>query len=322
MAVYIGVAIIVLALGAWFYYEYNKRQQQNNLLEESLEDESLYVDGVRVNFEEVEGSNGDPDADVVYKKDTMFRDDLMKFEGEFLIEGLPLNEERRLSIDDAFLYLQELFGKEMPIKKPVLTPYDDVFPIEINELSEIIPLAEKIAVIMDIDPKSIELDFFEGSKPTDPSTTETTYSGAAGLYHGKNEAGKYVVTLADDMTGKPGRAIATIAHEFAHIKLLGEERMDENSEELTDMLPLFYGFGLFNSAYVFTFSRDKEGWSTSTLGYLSQVDWAYLFALYLYVRNEKEPEWFEHLNKTIAKDCRIAYNFIIKNPEKVLQPQA
>jgi len=323
MAVYVSVAILVVLLSLMFYSNHLKREKIRKQLEASLEDENLYIDGVRVNFEELEGSTGNPDEGVVYTKDTMFRDDLMKFEGEFLIEGLPLNEERRLSIDDAFLYLQELFGKDLLLKKPVITPYDIMVPQEINSPADIELLAGNIARIMDIDPDNIELGLFEGAKPVDPMTYDKDPNDitAAGLYYGKNENGKYLVTLADNMNAEPQRLIATIAHEFAHIKLLGEERMAENSEELTDMLPLFYGFGLFNAGHVFTFSKDKEGWSSSTLGYLSQADWAYLFALYLYERGEKEPEWFEYLNKTVAKDCRKAYDFIMANPDKVLQKQ-
>ena len=99
--------------------------------------------------------------------------------------------------------------------------------------------------------------------------------------------------------------------------------MEENSEELTDMLPLFYGFGLFNSAMVLAFTRESNGtqssWQSNTLGYLSFADWGYLFALYMHMRDEMEPQWFDHLNKTVSKDCKLALDFILANPDKVLR---
>lgn len=323
MELYITLAILAGLLGLWFYMSNRKRKKVNERIDASLEDTSIYVEGVgNIQFEDLhEMVNGNPEEGVKHTKDTMFREDLMQFEGEFLIPDLPLNEERRLSIDDAFLYLQELFGKDIMAKKPLRTLDEPLFPASIHELSEVIPLAHSIAEIMDIDPESLEIGFYEGDKAPDPDSAYENNS-AAGLYYGKNEAGNYEVGFADNLHLEPERLIATIAHEFAHIKLLGEERMAENSEELTDMVPLIYGFGLFNSNSAFKFSRDNRSWSTSKLGYLTQVDWAYLFALYLYVRDEKDPEWLRHLNKTIAKDCELAYNFIVANPDMVLQAQS
>lgn len=328
MAVYISIACIVAVLGFWFSYEFRLRKKENAKLQNTHDDETLYIDGVPVALDELDDLvNGDPDEGVKFIKDTMFKEDLMKFEGEFLIPGLPLNEERRQSIDDAFLYVLELFGKDL-LKKPVLTRDHPIFPIELNDPLEIIPLAHKIAEVMDIDPSTLDIGFFEGAKPVDPSAInpENTDTSAAGLYYGKNSDGKYQVDFADNIHVDVERIIATIAHEFSHIKLLGEGRMEENSEELTDMLPLFYGFGLFNSDMVLTFQRESNGthtsWQSNTLGYLSFADWGYLFALYMYLRDEMEPAWFTHLNKTVSKDCKLALSFIKANPDKVLQTAA
>lgn len=326
MEFYITFGIVVSLFGAWYYYYMKSRNQWKERDDNGPDDGSIFVQGRGyVRFKELDDMvNGDPDEGVKHVKDTMFREDLMKFEGEFLIPGLPLNEERRLSIDDAFLYLQELFGKEIMREKKVITPDDMMVPLSITTFHEIIPVVKNVAQRMDIDPESLAIRFHEGQGPVDPNSMDGRNGGksAAGLYHGKNEQGKYEVSLADNIHQQPERLIAVIAHELAHIKLLGEGRMAENSEELTDMVPLVYGFGLFNSNAVFKFSRDNESWSTYQLGYLTQVDWAYLFALYLHVREESEPDWMKHLNKTIAKDCRLALAFIITNPDKVLQPQS
>lgn len=325
MTAYIILAIILSIPVLWFYREFKLREKENEKLKESLEDETIYVDGIPLNEEDVnEIVKGDPDEGVKFIKDTMFRDDLMKFEGEFLIPGLPLNEERRRSIDDAFLYVLELFGKDI-VNKPIYTRNHSIFPVEINNESEAIQLAHKIAEIMEIDADSLEIGFFEGKKPSDPMAIDVNYESdsAAGLYYGKNSEGKYVVDIADTTFKDVERIISTITHEFSHIKLLGEGRIEENSEELTDMLPLFYGFGLFNSQTVLTFKRESHGtntsWESHSLGYLSFADWGYLFALYMYVRNEIEPPWFKELNKTVAKDSKLALDFILANPDKVLK---
>lgn len=325
MLVYISFVSLVAVFGLLSYYELRIRKKKNTSLESSLNDETLYIDGVPVEQDELgDLVNGDPDEGVILIKDTMFKEDLMQFEGEFLIPGLPLNEERRQSIDDAFLYVLELFGDDI-LKRPILTRDHPIFPIEINDKSEIIHLAHKIAEVMEIDPKTLIIGFFEGANPVDPAAIdpENKNTSAAGLYYGKSSDGKYIIGLEDTLHEDVGRIIAIIAHEFSHIKLLGEGRMEENSEELTDMLPLFYGFGLFNSDMVLTFKRESNGlytsWQSNTLGYLSFADWGYLFALYMYKRNEMQPKWFDHLNKTVSKDCKLALDFILTNPDKIFQ---
>jgi len=313
LLIIVTIIVIVTIILRHFAFKYSLIKKENKRVLESLEDETVYVEGLgKVSFEDLqEIVNEVPDENQQISSNNIFSDGLMEFDGEFLIKDVPLSEERRQSIDDAFLYLQELFGKDLIVQKQMRTIDDLSFRTKIKANSDIVSIAHSIAQIMDINPAEIEIDFF----------SENEWDGAAGLYHGKDEFGKYKVTLLDNIYTDLEILIATIAHEFAHIKLLGEERIEENSEELTDMLPLFYGFGIFNSNAVFKLSSNhlELSWKTSKLGYLSQADWGYLFALYIHLSKDKEPKWLIYLNKTIAKDCELACEFILANPDKVLQ---
>jgi hypothetical protein len=310
-----ALTIIIPALILlWVYlYKRSHTKKQEELTRESLEDESIYIEGIgNVKYEDLDTIVEEVPEDPLQKQDAnIFSEDLLEFEGQFMIPDVPLNEERRLSIDDAFLYLQELFGKDILRRKIMRTMDDKIFPIQLNDAEDIYRLAQTIARIMDINPEKIVLDYF----------SENEYHEAAGLYKGKDEDGNYHVALLDSIYTDIEKVIATIAHEFAHIKLLGEERMDENSEELTDMVTLIYGFGIFNSNVVFKLTGDhvERSWTTSSTGYLSQADWGYLFALYQYVSGNSKPHWITYLNKTIAKDAALAYEFMIANPALVLQ---
>ena len=307
------ILIPVLALLAVYLYMRSHVKKREELTRASLEDESIFIEGVgNVKYEDIQTIVEEvPDESKQAQDASIFSDDLLKFEGQFLIPDVPLNEERRRSIDDAFLYLQELFGKDILRKKTMRTIDDKIFPIELKDAEDIFRLAQSIAQIMDINPKKIVLDYF----------SENEYHEAAGLYKGKDEEGNYHVDLLDNIYGDVEKVVAVLAHEFAHIKLLGEERMQENSEELTDMVTLIYGFGIFNSNVVFKLTGDhiERSWTSSSTGYLSQADWGYLFALHQYVSGNTAPDWLNYLNKTIAKDAELAYAFIVSNPDKVLK---
>lgn len=93
--------------------------------------------------------------------------------------------------------------------------------------------------------------------------------------------------------------VATLAHEIAHIKLLGEERMEINNEPLTDLTTIIFGLGIFNANIAFRTFKDfnSKGWSSQ--GYLSQKQWGYALALFAYIRGQISPEWIKHLTPNI-----------------------
>ena len=77
-----------------------------------------------------------------------------------------------------------------------------------------------------------------------------------------------------------------------------------------DLLPLFYGFGIFMANSCFKFESNHRVRGFSNAGYLRQADWGYLFALYLNAREEEQPEWMEDLNKTVVKYCERGSVFL------------
>lgn len=316
--------ILLTLVLLWFLWRvklyYQKKHEYNRALEKSLEDESLYVEGLgKVNFDDLgeEVTKANPD-DYIQKKlknsITELSDEELRGE-HYLIKDLPLVEERILYLEQAFAFLSKAFNPAL-LNKPVLTQHSGTLPHKINEVNEIIPLAQQIARIMDLDLNQLEITFFEaGIRYFDEKTGDYVYwdkEDYAGLYHGKNEEGKYLVSISDDIHQDTDMLIGTIAHEFSHIKLLGEERLEENNEDLTDLLPLFYGLGIYVANSCFKLETGAPGWRLSTSGYLRQADWGYLFALYLKARNEHQPEWLEELNKTVVKYCERATEHLHK----------
>src|SRR5439155_16827567 len=96
------------------------------------------------------------------------------------------------------------------------------------------------------------------------------YSG--GLYWGKQEDNKYHIGLEQKKLTEPLDMIATLAHEFSHIKLLGEKRIENNNEPLTDLTTVIFGLGIFNANAAFQTRRGVDSWGCSKLGYLSQME--------------------------------------------------
>jgi hypothetical protein len=102
-----------------------------------------------------------------------------------------------------------------------------------------------------------------------------------------------------------------LAHELAHIKLLGEERLEQNDEQLTDLAAVAFGLGVFGANAAFSSYQDFTSFGWQQSGYLKQMDWGYVLALFARLRNEEDPEWAKHLCKNLQSDYTKSYRYLL-----------
>ncbi|OQP51058.1 hypothetical protein A4H97_04390 [Niastella yeongjuensis] len=244
----------------------------------------------------------------------------------------PIDNNTRLWMEQAFVWLVQEFGQNNLLTKPMLFPTTEHFPILYNGTKEsFIQTAHIIARQMEIDLQKINLDIFNESvqelksdygfsmftQPDESSEVPLT----AGLYFGKNESGKFDVFIEKNNLSDPEKLVATIAHEFAHIKLLDEKQVPFNDESLTDLTTVLFGIGIFNANCAFREIKNFSVRGHSTLGYLKQREWGYALALYAYFRQENNPGWINHLTPNIRSDFKKSTAFIYANPDKIFREQ-
>jgi hypothetical protein len=239
----------------------------------------------------------------------------------------PLNYETRKYFENNIIWLTQEFPEPPIEERKIFTPTLADFPIEWDNSEESAKQALTIiAEHMQLDSQAIELYFFDNPAKeinmgmsslfleNDPETKE-----AAGMYHHKNENGKYEISLDRANLSKPDALVATIAHELAHVKLLGEKGLEDNDEILTDLTTVFFGFGVFNANTAFQFSQENDRWGYSKMGYLKQEEWAYCLALVAFMRYEEKPEWSNYLNATIKKDFEKSLKYMLDNEQSIFQ---
>jgi len=137
------------------------------------------------------------------------------------------------------------------------------------------------------------------------------FSGAAG--HFQQDGGVFVVAIRRRQLHHPVALTATLAHELAHVRLLGEQRVDpdrEDQEQLTDLATVFFGLGIFTANAAFDFSQSQFGWQTSQLGYLGEVLFGYALAYYAHLRGEEDPAWARALDTNPRSYMRKGLRFL------------
>lgn len=237
----------------------------------------------------------------------------------------PIPEQRREWLEQAFDWLVGTFGEDPIRQRRVLTPHHSDFPIQYNGDPQTgRDTIDIIARHMEIDPAEIELLFYEEGI-REISTGDFGHSiftagekkgdgvkSASGRYMGRQDDGKFHIALEQKKLREPEFMVATLAHELSHIKLLGEERLLENDEQLTDVNTVIFGLGIFNANVAFTTHQDfrSHGWRKS--GYLTQMDWGYILALFASLRGENDPAWVKHLCKNVKSDFAKSYHYLVR----------
>ena len=233
-----------------------------------------------------------------------------------------VDEFTREIIEQNFKWLTHTFGGDHLKSVKVLTPEYKDFPIRYDGSSK--AAAQTLAIVanqMQLNPEEIELTIYEegaqeistggafGNRLFTKQIDGEKYTG--GLYWGKNEEdNKYHIGIEASKLKNPLSSVATLAHEMAHIKLLGEGRIKENNEPLTDLVTIVFGLGIFNANAAFQYNSGFDQWGWSKLGYLSQMEWGYALALFANIRGEEKPEWLSYINKNIKKDFSKNQQFL------------
>jgi hypothetical protein len=239
----------------------------------------------------------------------------------------PLDKELRKYFENNLLWLMQEFPEPKIEERKILTPTTSDFPIKWNKIRENATEALKVICSnMQIDPNEIDLDFYNnGLKEIDMGTSvifiesDIDNPEAAGLYHHDKVNGKFSISLDEALLQRPDSLIATIAHELSHVKLLGEKKLEQNDEMLTDLTTVFFGLGIFNANCSFQFFNQTDRWGYSNLGYLKIDEWAYVLALFAFIRHEYEPHWKQFLSKTIKSDFEKSLRYMIDNEDEIFK---
>jgi hypothetical protein len=233
---------------------------------------------------------------------------------------LPITKEDKIWIDEDLNWLRTEFGEEHFKEIRTVTPtkdyYDRTFDGTEKDAEFIL---KRTMELMNIRDTEIKLEFFsdepiemdDGTTLTTPADINGSWKSASGTYE-QTENGT-IISIETSQLKNTISLIATISHELSHQILLGENRIEENDEFLTDFTAIVYGFGIFIGNSRFNFSQFSSngwvGWNSTGQGYLPEQIIAYAMAWLSKERNEK-TEFSQYLNKSMKKYFEQSYKYL------------
>jgi len=227
----------------------------------------------------------------------------------------PVSDRVRRWVDDQFTWLIGQFGDRF-LQTPVVVPTAAFFPGEYSGTPEDIDgLVSRMCIHVGVNARDVVVDIFE--TPQERARRDLPFLSGSGVSVAgdwRQEDGKTRIGLDRAQLRFPRAVVAVIAHELAHQRLLGEQRVEptrRDGEQLTDLTTVFFGLGIFTANAALEFAaRHSGGWSATKLGYLDERMFGYALARYATARNEPEPSWAEYLDLNPRTYMRHGIGFL------------
>ncbi len=214
----------------------------------------------------------------------------------------PLTAEQQEWIDRRWDWLRSQFGDHFPRDRPVVLPTAEFFPDTSTQTpAGIDALFRCVCRYMLVDPATVTLTLFDA-----PSVPITGGTSPDGLYSELAE-GHFGIAIATRTLADPFNFVGTVAHELAHVHLLGHKRLTGDTadhELVTDLLPIFFGAGIFGANSVIYEKSELGYWSAGTRGYMGMAMHSYAMAKLARARGEVRPPWARHLRRDVRAEFR------------------
>jgi hypothetical protein len=229
----------------------------------------------------------------------------------------PVDTLYKAWVESRMLWLADHIGIERMMKAKVVRPTAEDFPEHyIGTAEDVPPIMHRLCGVIGVDPLSVDLEIVDARQIPE----------AAGQYE-PAESGRAIIRLAESTLADLQSVVATLAHELAHVLLLGRGLLtveDADHEHVTDLLPVFLGLGIFQANATVTDRATREGnWEIFRIrrhGYLPSHVQGYALALFAYVRGEQRPEWAGHLRLDASSALAAGLRYLEKTEDTLFHP--
>jgi hypothetical protein len=226
----------------------------------------------------------------------------------------PLNTLEKTWTEVRMRWLARQLGIDRLLRAEVVLPTDEYFPDPYEgTLEDARQLMRRLCGCMGIDPRKLWLETFPDEMRKD----------SLGFYDGERRT----VWAAESLLADPQVLAATLAHELAHDVLLGGGLLGGevgDHEDVTDLLPVFLGVGVFTANATIYEKTERAGrltwWTVGKRGYLPARILGYAMALFAFVRGEDDPAWASHLRLDASVPLKDGLRYLHRTGDSLFHP--
>jgi hypothetical protein len=263
----------------------------------------------------------------------------------------PCDQASKLWVEERLQWLAEEFTDSAFNGRRLVLPTPDYFPDPYDRSQQSIrTLLERVCGYMDVDPDLISLNLVAGSGnlwfvnangdylPKAAGTYQEVRDSGEAQERGQSElpqaagtyqegGGRFLISIDQSGLDDPMGLVGTLAHELAHVRLLGEDRLPGDSydnELLTDLTVVHFGLGIFLANSPRNWDSQYGKWPNSDLNkpeYMTPPMFGYALAHLAWFRGETKPTWARYLHWNARGDFRQGLRFLHALEESAYKPR-
>ncbi len=242
-------------------------------------------------------------------------------------KACPCDPAAKGWVEQRLAWLAGQFGDSAFTGRPVVLPTAAFFPDRYDD-SEASARAmfDRICTYMGADPHRVDLELTADAASMDLVDEQgRALGGAAGTF--SLLGGRVSITLDRSDLGDPMALVGTIAHELAHLRLLGEGRLSPRNfdhELVTDLTVVFMGMGIFLANTPRNWPSDMKTWPQTQLNrpeYMSPAMFGYALAHLAWHRGERWPAWARYLAPAPRAELRASLRYLLRTADSTFPPQ-
>lgn len=227
----------------------------------------------------------------------------------------PLDTGEKMWVEGRMRWLAGKLGLRRLLDSEMILPEPRYFPDTYRGThDDTRRIFDRVCGYMGLEPGRFDLDIRPDAAMPD----------AAGRYR---RGDRPRIELAESQLADPERLVATIAHELAHDILLGGGLLawdEPDHEEVTDLLPVFLGLGVFaanspvrHQNYT---EQNRHYFRIDKQGYLPSRMIGYALALFAYARGEDRVAWAHYLRPDAAHPFKGGLRYLRKTGDSLFRP--
>lgn len=239
----------------------------------------------------------------------------------------PCDTYQKAWIEDRLHWLYNEFPDNVYNGRRMILPLAEFFPARYDASDEsVLALFQRVCGYMGVDADDIRLEIVADAKESFWLVNDEgqVIPQAGGVFvYGENQC---VVRIDRLELRDPMGLVGTIAHELAHVRLLGEHRYDAtafDNELLTDLTVVYLGLGIFRTnsqRYYRSIDSHWPGTDVRRPEYMTPPMFAWALAHVAWHNNQRWPAWAAHLQMGPRSDLKQALKYLWTTEDSVFRP--
>jgi hypothetical protein len=238
----------------------------------------------------------------------------------------PCDSAAKAWVEERLAWLAGEFDDSAFSGRRIVLPTPEFFPDPYDGSKKAVrSLIDRVCGYMDVVPDLVALKFVaRAGKIWLVNDAGQYLPGAAGTYEEGER--KFIIRIDKSELDDAMGLVGTIAHELAHVRLLGESRIMRevfDNELLTDLTVVHFGLGIFLANTPRVWESHYSKWPDTDLlkpEYMTPPMFGWALAHLAWFCGEDRPEWAKYLSRGARANFKQGLRYLLTTEDSSYKP--